>query len=175
MSYDTAVQAWIMEVTGYDDQHVFRSQQVGQRPEGDHATYLCIAGQDSDFAEWVRAETDPVSDNIDMSYVAPKMLVYSVNIFASNGEALLTSLWKSRYLLAPRLLLRAENMVLRVKSNSNEVPTVGDTSWRRQYHADFTFGVFTVSSEEIEKLYTYRLQGIWTIQPGDDLTVVIDN
>lgn len=175
MSYDTAVQQWIMEVTGYDDQHVFRSQQVGQRPDGDHATYLVIAGQDADFAEVKKEETDPPSDNYDVSYTAPKMLVYSINIFADNGEALLSALWKSRYLLVPRLALRAEGMVLRVKSDSNEVPTIGDTSWRRQYHADFTFGVYTIDNEEIEKLYTYRLYGDWTIQPGDGLEVVIEN
>jgi hypothetical protein len=173
MSYDTAIQQWIIATTGYDDQHVFRSQQVGSRPNVDHATYLNIAGQDSDYSEVKKIETVPESDNYDVSYTSSKSLVYSVNIFAADGDALLSKLWKSRYLLIPRLALRDEGLVLQVKSDNNEVPTPGDTSWRRQFHADFTFALYTVDNEEIEKLYTYRLEGDWTKIIGDDLEVVI--
>lgn len=175
MSYDTAIQDWIMAATGYDDQHVFRSQQVGPRPAADHATYLDIAGMDAQFSEVVKEETDPVSDNYLTTYTAPKQLTYSVNIFAADGQALLSKLWKSRYLLAPRLALRNEGLVLMAKGDSNQVPTVGDTSWRYQYHADYTFSLYTVDSEEVEKLYTYRLYGAWTKQEGDDLDVVISD
>jgi hypothetical protein len=177
MSYDSAVQQWIMSVTGYDNQHVFRSQQVGPRPAADHATYLNIAGQDADFSEIEKIETVPESDNYDVGYTAPKILVYSVNIFADDGEALLSKLWKARYLLVPRLALRTEGMVLRMKSDGNEVPTQGDTSWRRQFYADFSFGIYTVDREEIEKIYTYRLEGPWkkTTDDADPVDVVITN
>jgi hypothetical protein len=177
MSYDSAVQQWIMSVTGYDNQHVFRSQQVGPRPEADHATYLNMAAQDADFSEVKKVETVPESDNYDVSYTAPGLLVYSVNIFAANGRELLSSLWKSRYLLVPRLALRSEGLVLRSTGDSNEVPTPGDTSWRRQFHRDFSFGIYTVDSEEIEKIYTYRLEGAWpeTTDDVDPLEVIITN
>jgi len=173
MSHDTAVQQWLMVATGYDDQHVIRSEQVGRRPSGDHAIYLELAGQEMDFAEVKKEETDPESDSVKMNYGSPAIIIYSVNIFAMDGRALLSKLWKSRYLLNPRLALRDEGMVLRAKGASNLVSTQGDTSWRRQFHADFTFGIFETETEEIEKLYTYRLEGVWKQQIGDDLDVVI--
>ena len=114
-----------------------------------------------------------MSDDYKVTYSAPEMLIYSVSVFAANGQALLSKLWKSRNLLAPRLALRAGGMVLRLKGASNQVPTQGDTSWRRQFHKDFTFGVFEAETETVEKLYTYSLHGAWTKQPGDDLEVVI--
>jgi hypothetical protein len=177
MSYDSAVQAWIMSVTGYDNQHVFRSEQVGRRPAEAHATYLNIAAQDAQYSEVKKVETSPVSDNVDVGYTAPSLLVYSVNIFAANGQTLLSSLWKSRYLLDSRLALRAEGMVLQSMGDSNQVPLQGDTSWRRQFHADFSFSIFTVDSEEIEKINAYRLEGVWpeTIDDLDPLDVVITN
>lgn len=175
MSYDTAVHEWIMAATGYDDQHVIRSEQVGPRPTDGHATYLDIAGADAQFSEVVKEETVPESDNYEVTYTAPKQLTYSINIFAADGQELLSRLWKSRYLLAPRLALRAEGLVLMARGDINQVSTIGDTSWRRQYHADYTFSLYTVDSEEVEKLYTYRLYGAWTKEEGDDLEVVLTN
>ena len=175
MSYDVAIQQWIMSVTGYDDQHVIRSQQSGPRPSGNHATYLNLTKQDAQYSEVKKQETDPVSDNVDVIYTAPTTQVYSVSIFAPDGEALLTSLWKSRYLLAPRLALRAGGLALRSRNDSNEVSTQGDTSWRRQFHSDFSFAAFSVDTEEIEKILTIRLEGAWpkVIDDVDPLPVVI--
>lgn len=178
MSYGTGVQAWIMAVTGYDDQHVIESQQTGRRPEGNHATYLSLAGRDSDYAEVKITETDPVSENVLATYTAPKQLVYSVNIYDADGEAILSRLWKNRYILAPRLALKVEGMVLLRKGSNNEVPTLGDTSWRRHFRADFTFSVYTVDTEEYEKINSVRLEGVFkhpnTDGTFDDLDVVID-
>jgi hypothetical protein len=178
MSYDTGVQDWIIEVTGYSDQQVIRSQQVGRRPDGNHATYLSMSGRDSDYAHVEIKETDPVSDNVEAVYTAPKQLTYSINIYDPDGEAILTELWKARYKLAPRLALRAEGMVLLQKGDSNEVPTLGDTSWRRHFRANFVFSIFTVDTEEYEKIDRILINGVWKDpQPDgtfDDLDVVID-
>jgi hypothetical protein len=178
MSYDTGVQNWIMEVTGYSDQHAVRSQQVGRRPDGNHATYLAMASRDSDFTQVTIRETTPVSEFVEAEYLAPKQLTYSVNIYDPDGEAILSRLWKARYTLAPRLALRDEGMVLIRKGITNEVPTLGDTSWRRHFRADFTFSIYTVDTEEYEKIDRIRLEGVWKDpQPDgtfDDLDVVID-
>lgn len=178
MSYDTGVQDWIMEVTGYDNQHVIRSQQVGRRPDGNHATYLRLTSLDSDYSDVKKQETTPPSNNVEAVYTAPKQLVYSVNIYDPSGDDILTELWKARYKLAPRLALRAEGLVLLKKGIANEVPTLGDTSWRRHFRADFTLSVFTADTEEYEKIDRILINGVWK-HPNpdgtfDDLDVVID-
>ena len=158
MSFDTAIQQWLIEVSGYDDQHVIRANPKGPKPAGDHITYLLLTSPQSDFAEVKKTDLH-VDDDIQVDYTHAAKPAYSVNVYAQDGEDIINDLWASRYLLAPRLILKDEGLVLAAKTGPGAVPQPGDTAWLPQYNATFEFRAFRVSSEVNQKIKTFVIGG----------------
>jgi hypothetical protein len=155
---DLAVQQWLIEVSGYDDQHVIRANPKGPKPEGEHITYLRMTNQTSQYADISKTDLF-VDDDIQVDYSFSDMQAYSINVYSHTGSDLLSELWRSRYLLVPRVILRDAGMVLWSKSEPVTIPQPGDTTWLPQYNATFSFGTFAVSSEVNQKILEYELYG----------------
>ena len=111
-----------------------------------------------------------VDDDIQVDYAHHNMMLYGIAIFSFSGSKILAELYRSRYLLAPRTILRDNYIVLIGKSDTVSVPQPGDTTWLPQYSANFTFNNFDTSSEVNQKILEYELFGKF-----DDDDVVIDD
>lgn len=155
---NATIQDWIMDITGYDNQHVIEAYQEGPRPVNNYATYYRLTGNTSIFSE-AEKEDLLVNDDIKVTYRSPKITIFSVDVFADDGEQILADLGQSKNLLAIRLILQADNAVLRSKSDTRFVPTPGDTRWRRHWQADFTFAEYHESTEENQKILEYEITG----------------
>jgi hypothetical protein len=117
---------------------------------GTDSWYLVVPGND---------------DNIEITYTSPEKLVYSVSIFAEDGALRLANLFKSRAILASRSILANGGLALWHKSNTRQPPTLGDTSWREHFQADFTFATYHQLSEENQRILNLELHGDWSNLP----------
>jgi hypothetical protein len=158
MSFDTTIQQWLIEVSGYDDQHVIRANPKGPKPSGDHITYLLLTSPQSDFAEVKKTDLE-VDDDIQVDYTHATKPAYSINVYAQNGEDILKDLWASRYTLTPRLILKGGGLALANKAGPGAAPQPGDTTWLPQYNATFEFRAFHVASEVNQKIKTFVIGG----------------
>jgi hypothetical protein len=158
MSFDTLIQAWLIAVSGYDDQHVIRANPEGPKPEGNHITYLLLTSPQSDFAEVKKTDLES-DDDIQVDYTHAAKPAYSINVYAQDGEDIINDLWDSRYLLIPRKILRTGGLVLAGRSGPGAVPQPGDTTWLPQYAKTFEFRGYHVSSEVNQKILQWVLSG----------------
>jgi hypothetical protein len=170
---DTLIQKWIMQITGYNDQHVIRANQVGGRPKDDYATYYNIGGMESDFAYKKKVdEIDEVpipDDDVEATYTTPEMLFYDINIYALDGARKLKDLFKSRNLLAARQILRLGNLVIADRSDVIGPTEFGDTKYRPRYQSTFQIRTMNEMKETYQKILEFEIHGKW-----GDIDVTID-
>lgn len=161
MSFTNAlIQDWIMLITGYDDQHVIRSDQNGPRPDNDYATYKMIAAQPSDYNIKSHSAPDP-NDDVLVTYKNRNKVTVSVNIYASDGLNKLSQLGMSSELLTVRLLLQAEDVALVPNCAPRNLNFLDDTDWKPRDQADFMFLTFTELTELNQLILEYEINGKW--------------
>lgn len=160
---DTLIQRWIMAVTGYNDQHVIRSNQVGKRPKDDYATYYQIGGTENQYPYKKKVDEidgEPIpDDDIEVTYTTPETVTYDINVFSRFGDRLLKDLFKSRNLLAIRLILKLGNLVIRQRSETRDLTQFSDTIFRPRYQADFVLGAIDDMKETNQKILEISLTG----------------
>lgn len=159
MSY-VIIHNWIKAITGFDDQHVIRSNQVGKRPKDDYATYFLIGGSENQFAHKKKVDLAPIpGDDIEVTYTTPETKIYSIDVYSLNGDRILKDLFKSRNLFVARSILKLGNLVIANKSEIRDLTLFGDTKFRPRYNADITFRTMNEMKETNQKILEYDLHG----------------
>jgi hypothetical protein len=170
---DFLIQQWIMSVTGYDNQHVIRANQVGKRPNYNYATYYNVGGVESDYA--VKKKVDEIDevpipdDNIEATYTTADMILYDISVYALDGARHLKNLFKSRNLLSARQILRLGNLVIGDRSDVIGPTEFGDTKYRPRYQSTFQMRTMSDMKETYQKILEIQLTG-----KCGDLDVIID-
>ena len=167
MTINSALQDWIIGVTGYDDQHVIRAYQNGPRPVGDFATYQLLSAIPFDYA--LEKQTNLGGGNIDSEFVNMNTLTISINIYAADGMEKLGRLFLSRYKLSTREILEPEKLVLQRKGDIWDLVEPGDTKWRPRFQCDFEFGGQFNLNEANQEIQIYFITGE-TINDSDVVT-----
>ena len=175
MSY-TIIHNWIKSITGFDEQHVIRENQVGKRPKDDYATYFLIGGSENEFAHKKKVdEIDSVpipGDDVEVTYTTPEKIIYSIDIYSLNGDRILKDLAKSKNLFSARNILKLGNLVIIGKSDTRDLTLFGDTKFRNRYQADFTFRSMDEMKETNQKILEVNLHGEFK-EPDMDVTISV--
>lgn len=154
----TVLHDWIVDVTGYSDQNVIRSNQSGMRPLGDYVTYYLLSENQSVYADWNKIDAGE-DDDVFVDYDIYSQIIITIDVYALGGFDVLNQLAMSKNLLTTRNILRQENMVLISKGDTRNLTALGDTGWLDRFNADFTFHRSVVMRERNQKILQYQLYG----------------
>lgn len=170
MSRELAIQAWLISVLGYDDQHVIEAKGTGARPKGDYATYFLVTSAGKDYPE-ASMKFDLLSDDdIKETFLGRKIVSFDVNIYAEDGQELHEQLGMSRNLEATQDILKAEQMVLIEGTPARDLSAMGDIKYRRRYQAEYRFRTEAKASQTNQKVLAYEIEGELD---GDSTTITV--
>jgi hypothetical protein len=157
MTINSALKSWVMEITGYDNQHVILENEDGGRPVGPFATFdilTILPGAHPNVKK-----TDLGDKTFQVEYATRNVLMVSVEVYAQDGMDHLQSLAKSNYLFAVRQILNAEKLAIMRAGDPRKIPFDSDTNWKGRYQCDFTMNSYHTISEIIEQIEAYDFTG----------------
>jgi hypothetical protein len=156
-----ALYDWLIAITGYSAENVFRANQNGPQPDlpTEYATYNVISLIPRDSAYWKKVDKG-ADDDVKNQFTVQAIMNVSVNVYAEDGFEKLFILSQSNNLLATRDIFSAQSMTLIGKvSGSQDLTAIGDSDWRPRYQADFDFLVYTTVEEINQLIKAYQLTG----------------
>lgn len=157
MTINSALKSWVMEVTGYDDQHVILENENGGRPVGAFATFdilTILPGAHPNVKKTNQGDQTFLTE-----YTTRNVLMVSVEVYALDGMNHLQSLAKSNHLLAVRQILNAEKLAIMRAGEPRKIPFDSDTNWKGRYQCDFSINSYHTISEIIEQIEAYDFTG----------------
>ena len=157
MTINSALKSWVMEITGYDSQHVILETGNGPRPEGDFATFdvlTVIPGAHPDVREY-----DLGDDTKQIDYITRNELMVSVEVYSIDGMSHLLSLAKSGHLFRARQVLQPDKLAILRVGDPRKIPFDSDTNWKPRFQCDFTINSYHTISEIIEQIEAYDFTG----------------
>lgn len=142
-----ALVAWIANGTGLAADHVVRANQNGPDLWPDSfATFQLISTLLDNHEDYAKSEGTLVGD-IDVTHVVKATLTLSVNVYALNGDQLLTNLWNSRLTYLGRQDLHTINASNIGFAGVNDLTYLSDTEYRPRFQSDFTIDYRTLLAE----------------------------
>ncbi|NIV93796.1 hypothetical protein GWN42_13605 [candidate division KSB1 bacterium] len=160
------IRQWLIEVLGYDDQHIIRAQQEGPIPIGPYATYFILTDVPSNYSLEENEDSSP-GDYLQRYYNRGELTV-QVDIYASDGRELQHNLAMSRRLLKVRQILQPNNVSLIGSSDIRNLTALVDTKHKARWQCDHSFYLWNTIEEQNEKITNgYEITGKY--QPGDEI------
>lgn len=151
---------WIIAVTGYGINNVYRTDQEGPRADGDYATYKIIS---SNTAHWpIETREDFGSDDDVLrkfDYYRPFLV--SINVFALDGYDVLDNLANSNDDYRNRqILTNGDGLELvGLRGETQDLTGLGDTEHKQRYQATFEFRHFKQGTERNQRILEMQVSG----------------
>jgi hypothetical protein len=162
------IRDWIVAVTGYPVENVYREHQEGPRKSGGHATYKVITGRTT-MHPIIEREDYGADDDVLKTFSHFGQLWVSVNIYALDGYDKLDDLALSNndYEIRQILTNGAGLELIRMRGESQDLTGLKDTEHKQRYRATYEFNRFKTSTERNQKVLEVAVSG--TVN-GDDET-----
>ena len=142
-----ALIAWISNGTGLAADHIIRANQNGPDLWPDSfATFQVISAVLHDHEDY-KAVAAAAEGEITITHVVQTVLTLSVNIYAPNGDQLLSQLWNSRLTYAGRFDLREIKAANVAFTGVRDLAFLSDTQFRPRFQGDFTINYRTLLDE----------------------------
>lgn len=154
------IRDWIIAVTGYGVNNVYRTDQEGPRADGDYATYKIIS---SITAHWpIETREDFGSDDdVLRKFDYHRPFLVSINVFALDGYDVLDNLANSNDDYRNRQILTngAGIELVGYRNEAQDRTGLGDHKFRQRYQATFEFRHFKQGTERNQKVLEIRVSG----------------
>jgi hypothetical protein len=153
------VRQWLIEVLGYDAQHVIR------------ANHHLVAGVTSQYSHREDANNSPPDDDIAVTYYNRGEYTYQIDLYDSDGMTLQHNLAQSGYLLDVRNILQPYYTVHWGAGAIQDLTALVDTKHKARYQCDHTFRLWNTITEVESKISNgYVITGKY--QPDNEDVVI---
>ena len=163
MSRESTIRSWLMSVSGYAGDYVYQSEQGAPKQAIDYITFSISddRGKDHDYSRTTdkRSGVPIAGDNVDKDYLNQRTFSVDVNVYAEDGAEMYRKLSHSDSIEVYRELLKAGGVVLISAGDATRAPTLGDTTYRPRFVAEYMCNDFHWMTETIEKVNEFEIEG----------------
>jgi hypothetical protein len=174
MSRESTIRSWLMAVSGYAGNYVYQSEQGAPKQSIDYITFSVSddRGKDHDYSETTNERSGvPIPDDmVDKDHLNQRTFSVDVNVYSEVGAEMHRKLSHSDSVEVYRELLRAGGVVLESAAAATRAPTLGDTTYRPRFVAEYMFKDFHKMTETLEKVNEFEITG--TVD-GDDIDIAV--
>jgi hypothetical protein len=167
IEFKQSIRTWIVNTTELTDDNVIFSHGSGPRPIGQYAilniTTVNKLGED------VRTEERQVGGDIKATYLGPRKLMVSVNIYRDDTTEKMLDLKGSLDKVLTQDYFNAENIGITQQSEIRHIPEQIGKAWENRSQCDFFFyAVFTKTDVDIGEIKIIEV----TNEISDEIIIV---
>ena len=172
MSRESTIRSWLISVSGYAGSFVYQSEQGAPKTPIDFITFSVSddRGKDHDYSRTTNERSGvPIPDDlVDKDHLSQRTFSVDVNVYSESGAEIHRKLSHSYSVEVYRELLRSGGVAFESAASATRAPTLGDTTYRPRFVAEYTFKDFHGMTETLEKVNEFEITGA---VDGQDITI----